>query len=418
MQVYRQRSLALAAGNRAAWDASVADPASEAGRRQLTQYDNLRALGITELTVGHVAPAPHVSDFTVVLQLGHRIPGFDRASRVAARTVTLAPGPDGWTVAQDQSATDQLQVWDLPGLRVQRSTTALVAGNVDADVLAQRLADANAGQVQARRVLTVSVPAVVVVPRTAQEAARQLGRESLGQVAASTDGATRRAAPAGAKPGDAGALPEEAKADASTEEADVAAPSGSTGSAGTDRVVLNPDAFARLTDEGRRVVVTHELVHVAARAELPGQVPLWLSEGMAEYVAWEPVRMPVQTAAARLLAQVRSAGAPGTVPTDGDFDPARADVATAYQAAWLAVRHLAVTYGDERLLRFYRAVAAASAPRPPQQPASVPRQGAAPQEQHLQATGQSVERAFVDAFGTSFEHFVHQWQAHLVQLAR
>ncbi len=37
-----------------------------------------------------------------------------------------------------------------------------------------------------------------------------------------------------------------------------------------DRVLLNPDAFAELSSVGRRVVLTHETTHVAARAASTG----------------------------------------------------------------------------------------------------------------------------------------------------
>ena len=45
-----------------------------------------------------------------------------------------------------------------------------------------------------------------------------------------------------------------------------------------DRVLLNPDAFAELSSVGRRVVLTHETTHVAARAASTGSLPAWLSE--------------------------------------------------------------------------------------------------------------------------------------------
>ena len=53
-----------------------------------------------------------------------------------------------------------------------------------------------------------------------------------------------------------------------------------------DRVLLNPDAFAELSSVGRRVVLTHETTHVAARAASTGSLPAWLSEGFADYVGF------------------------------------------------------------------------------------------------------------------------------------
>ena len=56
--------------------------------------------------------------------------------------------------------------------------------------------------------------------------------------------------------------------------------------AGGDRVVINPSTFGDLQPDGRRVVITHELTHVAIRSSTTRAAPLWLSEGMADYVGY------------------------------------------------------------------------------------------------------------------------------------
>ena len=254
-------------------------------------------------------------------------------------------------------------MWDLPGLRVLRSDTVLVAGNAPLSTLHQRLADAQAGQARLAHLFGTATPAVLVVPATAAEASAQLGSlegAGSGQVAATTEGAI-----------------------------------GPNGTASADRVVLHPDAFARLTGEGARVVVTHELTHVAARATVAGAAPLWLSEGLAEYVAWSQVSMPVETAAQRLLTAVRANGAPAALPAATDFDPANADLATAYQASWLAVRLIATQHGEAGLMRFYRAAVA---------PASG-------------ASGSEVEDALRTELGSTTAQFVAGWRAELDRLA-
>ena len=366
------RSAALASHDESAWESTIADPTSEDGRRQLAAYPSLLALGISELTASDVragsselgalrdgGPAPN----TVTVRLAHRIPGYDREPRVAARTLTLASTPSGWRIASDASANDQLQVWDLPGLRVVRSATTLVAGDVPESTLAERRADADAAADRLSSLFGAATPSVLVVPATDAEAARQLGHpesQTPSQVAATTDGQL-----------------------------------GSLGTAGADRVVLAPDAFRRLTPEGRRVVVTHELTHVATRATTASRLPSWLSEGFAEYVAWGPVSMPLQTAAAQLLAQVRSEGLPVTLPEASDFDSSRADLATAYQASWLAVRTIADAHGEQELVAFYHAVA------------GVPG-----------APGLSVDDALSTVLGTSAPAVVGAWRAELQRLAR
>ncbi|MGV1009610.1 MAG: hypothetical protein ACOYBY_13510 [Dermatophilaceae bacterium] len=366
------RSQALAHGNRAAWESTVADPASDEGSREMAAYDALLALGVTGLSAVDVqvgsssmgAPGdPEGRSFTVTARIGHQIPGYDRAPREATRTLTLVSTPSGWRFARDAAAADQLQVWDLPGLQVVRSATSLVAGDVPVSVLTDRLADADAATRRLTSLFGSATPSVVVVPATAAEAARQLGRPEAAassQVAATTDGQL-----------------------------------GPAGTAGADRVVLGPDAFARLTEEGRRVVVTHELTHVATRASTAGQLPLWLSEGFAEYIAWGPVNIPVETAAAQLRSYVRSNGAPDALPATPEFDSSRSDLATAYQGSWLAVRLIGTEHGEPALWAFYLAVAGTPGGK-----------------------GMALEDAFRSVLGTNTADFVAGWRAELQKLAR
>ncbi|WP_182875778.1 hypothetical protein [Microbispora sp. H10670] len=69
-----------------------------------------------------------------------------------------------------------------------------------------------------------------------------------------------------------------------------------------DRVIVQPAAFARLSAIGRQVVVTHELTHVAASG--PRAVPMWLLEGFADYVGYLDSGLPVHVVAAELAAEL------------------------------------------------------------------------------------------------------------------
>ena len=53
-----------------------------------------------------------------------------------------------------------------------------------------------------------------------------------------------------------------------------------------DRVSVNPRAWPSLDALGRRVVLTHELTHVASRGDTGAQTPRWLQEGFADYVGF------------------------------------------------------------------------------------------------------------------------------------
>ena len=103
-------------------------------------------------------------------------------------------------------------------------------------------------------------------------------------------------------------------------------------------------------------MLTHELTHVAVRATTIRAVPLWLSEGFAEYVAYRSVRLSEAKIVAPLLAHVRTAP-PAHLPSPESFDPANGTLPAAYGMALLAVRTLADTHGTAALVRFYRAAA-------------------------------------------------------------
>ena len=375
------RSVALAERDRGAWVATVADPASDDGRRQIAAYDALVALGVRDLQVGSVRDLPGAPSggpigsagpretWTGTVEIAWAIPGYDAGARTTTRTVTLRSTSAGWRVGRDGGPTDQLQVWDLGAIQVERSPTTLVAGTADVATLRARLADAEVAQPRLARLFGAPVRAVLVVPADAAAAARQLGRPdstSLGALAAAADG-----------------------------------PLGPDGRAVADRVVVNPEGFAVLTDEGRRVVVAHELTHVAVRATTPGDVPTWLSEGLAEYVGLHGVSLPDTSVAGQLLQRVRAEGVPHALPTAEQFEPTRADAASAYQGSWLAVRWIADRFGEATLLAFYRAAAGGSA---------------------TGATAGSPPAARTDAalreiLGMTPDEFVRAWQSELATLA-
>ncbi|MFC4059763.1 hypothetical protein ACFOWE_15770 [Planomonospora corallina] len=143
------------------------------------------------------------------------------------------------------------------------------------------------------------------------------------------------------------------------EAAVLAGASGLTATAGmaalatADRVVVLPSGYARLSEVGRDVVITHELVHVATGATRGGRVPMWLSEGFADYVGYAGTGLDVRTAAAELAGEVRAGALPGGLPGPADFAPGGARLAQAYQEAWLACRYVAGRFGERALVRLY-----------------------------------------------------------------
>jgi hypothetical protein len=126
-------------------------------------------------------------------------------------------------------------------------------------------------------------------------------------------------------------------------------------------VLVDPGAMEQLSDLAAQIVITHEVVHVALGASR-SQVPKWLQEGYADYVAYATHPVPVREAASDLLEQVARSEPPRRLPGARQFEGARA--AAAYEASWLASRWIAAHYGPARLLRLYRAAGRGGDARP------------------------------------------------------
>ena len=81
---------------------------------------------------------------------------------------------------------------------------------------------------------------------------------------------------------------------------------------------------------------------------------------------------------------------PAALPADDAFEPTSESLASAYESSWLACRLIAQTYGEEQLVAFYQAVAAAGT-----EPAV------------------ATESAFQTVLGTTSAEFVAAWQVAL-----
>jgi hypothetical protein len=110
--------------------------------------------------------------------------------------------------------------------------------------------------------------------------------------------------------------------------------------AGT-RFVLNPRVIDRPGAERDRLV-RHELTHVAVGTH-DDQAPVWLSEGLAEWVSVRPLAPDER----RLPDAALSAAEEGAadLPDDASFNDD--DSQAHYGVAWWAVEYLADSYGEE-----------------------------------------------------------------------
>jgi hypothetical protein len=109
------------------------------------------------------------------------------------------------------------------------------------------------------------------------------------------------------------------------------------------RVVFNPATLGR-GDEELQHTFTHEFAHVALGLVTADATPRWLVEGMAEYVAFATEDMP--DAVVRQYARHISATA---LPTDQGFY----DSGDNYLLAWLAVKLIALRYGQAKVFALY-----------------------------------------------------------------
>jgi hypothetical protein len=158
------------------------------------------------------------------------------------------------------------------------------------------------------------------------------------------------------------------------------------------RVLLNPTYYDQMSPLARKMVLRHEITHVAQDALPRSGVPSWLTEGLAEYVGYRGSGIGDEVIAARLFRQVRDEGAPTTLPDDDafGFDRSQTQRRVAYESGWALVRMLAQRYGQETLVPFYASVAKGRG-----------------------TTDRRLDRATERVFGTSFDVVVAQWRSWL-----
>ncbi|MEO7979357.1 MAG: hypothetical protein ABI807_00410 [Sporichthyaceae bacterium] len=267
----------------------------------------------------------------VRVRLTYRLAGTDTTTD-REQYLTVVPRGGGWLVAADTDASaagldTQRDLWDLGPVRVVRGASSLVLADVRGATKAQVRRIADEADLAVHDVDDVwtgewSREPLVVLPRSQQDMATLINSagDGLAQIAAVTTG------------------------------------SFESGLSRGDRIVINPAAWDTLGALGRRVVLTHEMTHVATRSSSVTAPPIWLSEGFADYVAYQASPVPVTIVASDVLDDVHDGNIPQQLPTDDDFDASRGNISAAYEGAWLACRLIAQRYGEEKLVALYAAV--------------------------------------------------------------
>jgi hypothetical protein len=268
----------------------------------------------------------------------YQLAGYDTAPTSNQAALTFLRRGSSWRLAADsdfdRSANGtQREVWDYGPLITVSGSSALILGRPSARRLLVRLraeAERDIPRVNAVWGLGWSRRVVIEVPGSQQELADILHRQ-FGSL-------SRIAAVATAELGGSG-----------------------RDAAVGNRILVNPATASRLGALGQQVVITHEITHVATRAVTAAAAPTWLVEGFADFVAYRSAAVPVTVAARELRTAVRTGHVPSGLPTERDFNGTNPNLAQSYEEAWLAVRLIANRAGSAGLLRFYRAVAGASA---------------------------------------------------------
>lgn len=352
----RRAVTALAAPNdraaRAELEALLANVRSLRIDRISMRYVDGSELQLTPVQARRHGSTAWVSD----VQLTWRFRGADRTTSSVEVPVVMAWRGER-AVFETARITDGYRVplWFLDRVAVRRTPRTLVLG-AEADTVARLHEQALAAVATVRETLPRwRRPLVVEAPAAATEFEAASGMpaddaRAIAAVTTTTDGSALRRTPV--------------------------------------HIYLNPDVYGPLGPEGQQIVLSHEAAHVALEAAT-ASMPMWLSEGIADYVALVDSEVPVRVLAAQVRALVREDGAPKQLPGAAEFDGGNEDIGAWYEAAWLAARLIAERHGEGALLDFYRMVEADG------------------------ATG----RAFEEVLGTTERQFVREWRASLSELA-
>lgn len=149
------------------------------------------------------------------------------------------------------------------------------------------------------------------------------------------------------------------------------------------RVLVSSDGIAGRSPDDVIAVLSHELAHVASRPLTGRSTPLFVEEGLAEYVG--------RGGDARFVDSYEAgAGGRARIPRDAQFTTGSRDqIFDRYQAAHSAVRFFVRRWGFVRFLRFYRSLGRLS-------------EGLGTANYHL---GRALEKAT----GLDFRAFVRRW---------
>jgi hypothetical protein len=308
--------------------------------------------------------------YAPAITLSYTLKGFDAKPALLQQRFTFVQRPSGWLIGSDSDfsadgAPSGRGIWDYGTVLRATGKSSLVLGHPrSAGQLAMiaALADDAVAHVDEVWGSGWSRKVVVLVPDTQEELASIISEgNDLSEIAAVAVAQNAGGPNPGAEFG--------------------------------DRIILNPVNFAQLSAIGERVILRHEVTHVATRSVTGSIAPQWLVEGIADYVGYRDAGIAVPVVAHELAQDIHKGYRPTELPSDGDFTSSSSRLAQSYELAWMACRLIVAKKGEAGLVRLYKEVGLSKA----------------------DTEEQALDKAFTDVLGLHYSAFVAQWRADVVK---
>jgi len=117
------------------------------------------------------------------------------------------------------------------------------------------------------------------------------------------------------------------------------------------RIVVDRATLSGRSSDIIELILTHEMAHVATRRVSGPHIPLWLEEGLAEWIA----RVPGDSADLYYANQVATGAVEPRLATDRQFRRGTADeLFVHYQSSRTAVEYFIERWGYGKFVRFYK----------------------------------------------------------------
>lgn len=343
--MFRRRAEAVLERDRAAFLADLDDTDKEFVRRQNEVFDSLGKLEFgsweyrlrdEQYSLSNIDWKKYVvaDDIALpVLTLHYQLKGYDKRPVVRRVVYTLVERGGRWRIANDrdleESTTSGTSVrrdpWENGPIVVKKSANGLVIGHPDdAEAIDGIQAEVQSAvrHVSSYVGKTWGEKTVVILPSSHEELEYLLENPDV--------------------PFEFAAI---ASAEFTTLDEDYLGMFAGT------RVVINPENFSPGA-AFNRLLIRHEITHVAMFERTGPLTPKWLVEGIAEYVGNAGSDLPAYRLASELADLVDEEGVPDYLPLDSDFGII-GEAGVGYNAGWLLCRYIASRWGRPALLRFY-----------------------------------------------------------------